>query len=171
MNERHVRIYLLENINLDEKYSMGELLLRHRNSSFVWTLVFLGLAYFYGVMASTANELTLIIFCILILLIPINVVISIKLHIRYLINFKSNTIVETENDDKNIFLSKIPNLSFGGLGVVLSIWASRNVSEEIIVIVGIFLLTFIIMLFTHFFSVYAYKFYLLKKYCPDLMKC
>jgi len=169
MNENRVRTYLLENINLDEKRSMGELLIHHQKTMLALTLVFLGLAYFYAIIANAVNDLTGIIFyLLLLLLIPINVILSLKLCIKHLVKFKPNVTTKNKPDDS--FLSKMPYKNFAGMGVVISVWTSRNISQEVRGIIGIFLLTFIIMLFTHFFSACAYKFYLLKKYCPDLMK-
>jgi hypothetical protein len=162
MNENKVKVYILENIDLNGKRPLGKFLIYSRNYMLLLIFISVFAGFLYGVINNYSNIFTKIWFVFFSISIPLNIFLSLKKFKRNLNDYKST--------ESSANLNKSNSYSLAGIGSAIGIWISRILYGEIRMYVYLILLSVIIIICTHAFSIFAYNYYLLKKYCPDLMK-
>ena len=168
MNTDKVESYILGTITLDHKRSVGGFLRYQRNVCIFLSLIFFGVSAIGGVFANYANTATNMWVLLIALSIPINIVWSLRIFKREFSNWK---VDETGNHPK-VSRSEAGKISAVIGGVIIGPSLVRvflaDASQDVLITVGLVLLSILIVWCIHLFCGYYYKFRLLKKYCPHL---
>ena len=78
MNENKVKVYILENINLDGKRSLGKFLIHSINYTLLFIVISIFAGFLYGVIDNYSNIFTKIWFVLFLISIPLNIFLSLK---------------------------------------------------------------------------------------------
>lgn len=170
MNEEIVRSYILGTVTPERGRSVYKILCYWRNVSIMMAVFFLIWAFIVGVAANEANIVTMIIFVLLVVSIPINIIFARKAQKNVVANWE---ISHEENKSLPKSFGKVggafSGASLGLLGMTGANLFLADISQTALITIVLVIAIFFTILLTRICAVYSYDIQLVKTYCPDLV--